>query len=46
MRKMRKTIILGFATAALAICATVTDLIRAYAGDAPPAPTVTRVVAR
>ena len=31
MRKMRKTIILAFATAALAICATVTDLVRAYA---------------
>ena len=46
MRKMRKTIILAFATAALAICATVTDLVRAYAGDAPPAPAVTRVVTR
>jgi hypothetical protein len=46
MRKMRKTIILAFATAALAICATVTDLIRAYAGDAPLAPAVTRVLVR
>jgi hypothetical protein len=44
--KMRKTIILAFATAVLAVCATVTDLIRAYAGDAPLAPAVTRVLAR
>jgi hypothetical protein len=46
---MRKTIILAFATAALAICATVTDLIRAYAGDAQPASpaqTVTQSLAR
>ena len=43
---MRKTIILAFATAALAVCATVTDLIRAYAGDAPPAPAVTHTLVR
>ena len=42
---MRKTIVLAFATAALAVCATVTDLIRAYAADAGSAP-VTRVLAR
>lgn len=49
MRKPRKTIILAFATAALAFCATVTDLVRAYAGNAPPAvaaPAMSRVVAR
>jgi len=43
---MRKTIIIAFATAALAICATVTDLIRAYAGDAGSVPAVTHVLAR
>jgi hypothetical protein len=46
---MRKTIILAFATAALAVCATVTDLIRAYAGDAQPthsAQTMTQILAR
>ena len=43
---MRKTIILAFATAALAVCATITDLVRAYAGDAPLAPVVTRTLAR
>jgi len=34
---MRKTIILAFATAALAVCAAVTDFVRAYADDAPGA---------
>ena len=43
---MRETIILAFATAALAICATVTDLVRAYASDAPLAPAVTQLAAR
>ena len=46
MRRTRKTIILAFATAALAVCATVTDLIRAYASDASSVPAVTRVLAR
>jgi hypothetical protein len=46
MRTMRKTIILAFATAGLAICATVTDLIRAYANDVNSAPTVSRVLVR
>jgi hypothetical protein len=31
---MRKIIILAFATAGLAVCAVVTDLVRAYAGEA------------
>jgi hypothetical protein len=31
---MRKTIIFAFATAGLAVCAVVTDLVRDYAGDA------------
>ena len=43
---MRETIILAFATAALAVCATVTDIIRAYADDSVPAQTVTHVLAR
>jgi hypothetical protein len=38
MRKLRKTIILAFAVVALAVCATVTGLVRAYADDTPPAP--------
>ncbi len=46
MRKPRKTIILAFATVALAVCATVTDLIRAYAGDAPPAPAMVEMLAQ
>ena len=36
---MRKTIIFAFAIAGLAVCATVTDLVRAYAGDTAPAVT-------
>ena len=43
---MRETIILAFATAALAVCATVTDIIRAYAHEAVPAQAVTHVLAR
>ncbi len=43
---MRETIILAFATAALAVCATVTDLVRAYADEAVPAHTITHVLAR
>ena len=42
---MRKTIIFAFAIAGLAVCATVTDLIRAYAGDTS-APAVTYVAQR
>jgi len=43
---MRETIILAFATAALAVCATVTDLVRAYAGEAVPAQTIAHVLVR